>query len=94
MTTPYDDGIVEPDSGGRSRDMQLKREGYLRGVADTLASPELAALVVAAEQAREAFLLTREYVGFELLPAIEGWAWYDATFALGAALAALDAKQP
>lgn len=37
-------------------------------------------------QAREALRHTREYIGEEKLPAVEGWTWYDATVAIDAAL--------
>jgi hypothetical protein len=30
-------------------------------------------------QAREALRLTREYVGEDVLPALPGWSWHDAT---------------
>ena len=40
------------------------------------------ALLAAAKQAREAFHLTREYVGEDALPAFKGWSWYDADNAL------------
>ncbi len=36
-------------------------------------------LIEALEQCVEALRLTREYVGEEMLPALEGWSWYDAT---------------
>ncbi len=36
-------------------------------------------LVAALEQCVEALRLTREYVGEDLLPPLEGWSWYDAT---------------
>jgi hypothetical protein len=39
-------------------------------------------------QAREALRYTREYVGEDTLPAIEGWSWYDATVAIDRFLAA------
>lgn len=32
---------------------------------------------------REAIRLTREYVGEAMLPAVEGWDWYDAIKATG-----------
>lgn len=32
----------------------------------------------ALRECREAFRFTREYVGEDVLPAIEGWSWYDA----------------
>jgi hypothetical protein len=31
----------------------------------------------ALEKCRKGFELTRQYVGYETLPAIEGWSWYD-----------------
>lgn len=34
------------------------------------------------EQAKEALRLTREYVGEDMLPALDGWSWYDATVAI------------
>ncbi len=37
-------------------------------------------------KAREALRLTREYVGEERLPNIEGWSHYDATVAIDAFL--------
>ncbi len=40
-------------------------------------------LIELCTQASEALRLTREYVGEEMLPAIPGWSWYDATVALG-----------
>lgn len=45
-----------------------------------------------ATQAVEALRLTREYVGEEMLPALEerGWSWYDATQAYNAAVTAED----
>ena len=43
-------------------------------------------LVKALMQCREAFRLTREYVGEGKLPAIEGWAWFDADAKARAAL--------
>jgi len=36
-------------------------------------------LIEALEQCVEALRLTREYVGEEMLPPLEGWSWYDAT---------------
>lgn len=35
------------------------------------------------QQLREAIRLTREHVGARTLPAVEGWAWYDAIGATG-----------
>lgn len=32
---------------------------------------------------REAIRLTREYVGEPMLPAVEGWSWFDAVVATG-----------
>jgi hypothetical protein len=43
-------------------------------------------LLKACEDAREAFRLTREYVGEDMLPEIPGWSWYDADQELGAAI--------
>lgn len=37
----------------------------------------VAALEAALEQGIEAMRLTREYVGEDMLPAIEGWSWCD-----------------
>lgn len=34
------------------------------------------------EQALRALCLTRDYVGYETLPAIAGWEWYDSGLAL------------
>lgn len=50
------------------------------------AKADLDALKQAARQAREAFRLTREYVGEDVLPALPGWAWFDADEALERAL--------
>ncbi len=61
--------------------LRLEIKTYKQCLAD------LKGLRNAAEQAREAFRLTREYVGEDLLPAIEGWSWYDADQALAARLA-------
>ena len=44
-------------------------------------------LLKACEIALEALRLTREYVGEGTLPAIEGWAWFDATIVLENAIA-------
>ena len=35
------------------------------------------------ELLREAIRLTREYVGYRMLPATEGWSWFDAVKATG-----------
>ena len=35
------------------------------------------------ELLREAIRLTREYVGERMLPAVEGWSWFDAVKATG-----------
>lgn len=51
----------------RQRERELKKVGEARHRAET-AVAELA----------QAIRLTREYVGEELLPPIEGWSWYDA----------------
>ena len=44
-------------------------------------------LLEACTGALDAIHFIREYVGKYLLPEIEGWAWYDATLALEAAIA-------
>ena len=36
---------------------------------------------------REGFEFTRQYVGYEALPAIEGWSWFDADQLARAAIA-------
>lgn len=36
-------------------------------------------LIGSVKECVEALRLTREYVGEERLPALEGWSWYDAT---------------
>ena len=41
-------------------------------------------------QVNEAFRITREYVGKDTLPAIEGWAWYDADCAARTLLVSLE----
>ena len=51
-------------------------KSYAAGVDDMEARNKL--LIEALEQCILAFHLTREYVGTEMLPAIEGWSWYDA----------------
>ena len=61
-------------------------EGRYQGHLAAMNGPEVAALVETVRIALEAFRLTREYVGEELLPAIPGWSWYDATVALKEAL--------
>ena len=45
--TPYDEQIT--NDGDRHPYTEAKREGYLRGVADTRSGPELASLVAAAQ---------------------------------------------
>ena len=54
-------------------------DGYL-----IAAAPDL---LKACKQAVDALHFTREYVGEGLLPAIEGWSWYDATLALQTVIA-------
>lgn len=49
-------------------------------------------LLAAAEQAREAIRLTREYVGEELLPNLPGWSHFDADQALEAAIQSARAR--
>ena len=49
-------------------------------------------LLAAAIQAREAIRLTREYVGEELLPNLEGWSHFDADRALEAAIQSARAR--
>lgn len=48
---------------------------------------ENARLKAACRKALDGFHFTHEYVGEQILPAIEGWSWYDAVLALKAALA-------
>jgi hypothetical protein len=43
-------------------------------------------LEAALVQCREAFRLTREYLGPEVLPPVDGWSWYDADCAAARAL--------
>lgn len=40
----------------------------------------------ALEKCREGFEYTRQYVGYDTLPAIDGWTWYDADCAAVQAL--------
>jgi hypothetical protein len=40
----------------------------------------------ALEKCREGFEYTRQYVGYDTLPAIDGWTWYDADCAAEQAL--------
>jgi len=40
----------------------------------------------ALEKCRDGFEFTRQYVGCETLPAIEGWSWYDGDVAAKAAI--------
>ncbi len=49
-------------------------------------------LEAALEQCVEALRLTREYVGEEMLPPLEGWSWYDATVNARDVLEALEQK--
>ena len=49
---------------------------------DSIRADLLSALL----QAKEAFRLTREYVGVDALPALEGWSWFDAVQAIDAAI--------
>lgn len=48
---------------------------------------DVEALVEVAAAARHGFRLTREYVGEQLLPAQEGWSWWDSVQSLNEALA-------
>jgi hypothetical protein len=43
----------------------------------------------ALEKCRDGFEFTRQYVGCETLPAIEGWSWYDGDVAAKAAITAI-----
>ncbi len=43
----------------------------------------------ALEKCRDGFEFTRQYVGCETLPAIEGWSWYDGNVAAKAAITAI-----
>lgn len=51
-------------------------------------------LLEACEKALEAIHFTREYVGYQMLPAIEGWSWYDATKLLETTIARARSDQP
>lgn len=44
----------------------------------------------ALKKCREGFEYTRQYVGYETLPATEGWSWYDGDIAAQAAISALN----
>ena len=59
------------------------------GTAEKLAASQAQIKVLrdALKQCREAFEFTRQYVGYETLPAIEGWSWFDADTKAKAALA-------
>lgn len=75
---------------------EMRRAAIEAGEAYTaiLGGPLVTQLVEALEVAKEAIRLTREYVGADVLPAINGWSWYDATVAIDLALkAAADAQQ-
>lgn len=52
-----------------------------------MSTPAENALTDAAEHAMKAWEITREYVGEESLPALDGWAWFDSMRVLSAALA-------
>jgi len=39
---------------------------------------KIGVLTAALNEYRQAMELTRQYVGYMTLPAIEGWSWYDA----------------
>ena len=51
-------------------------------------------MVAALEQAERALHFTREYVGEEMLPEIEGWSWYDATLTINNLLTRIKESQP
>ena len=46
------------------------------------------------EQAKEALRLTRGYVGEDMLPALKGWSWYDATVSLPECLVPVERVSP
>jgi hypothetical protein len=43
----------------------------------------------ALEKCREGFEMTRQYVGYETLPATEGWSWYDGDVSAKEAITAI-----
>ena len=53
------------------------------------AQAQVRALVEALWDTREAIRYTQEYVGDGLLPALEGWSWYEGIKAADAAIAAV-----
>jgi hypothetical protein len=55
-------------------------------VEPTTAQPPTASMEALVAEGIEAVRLTREYVGEEVLPEIEGWSWYDWTQKAKAAL--------
>jgi hypothetical protein len=86
-------------SGPAAQPTTEEREAYMRGYraakAGLTPKPEGESGSAAQNQeetllwqAREALRFTREYVGEDTLPAIEGWSWYDATVAIDRYLAA------
>lgn len=56
--------------------------------------PELQQLREAVAELAQAIRLTREYVGADLLPAIDGWSWYDALRRWAPEYLPTDAEEP
>lgn len=74
---------------GKERDalaIALESHGALRVQRDAALS-RVAELTQLLGGVLVAFQLTREYVGEDVLPAIEGWSWFDCVRAIEAALA-------
>lgn len=75
--------IAEMHAAATGRTGMGPVRGVVEDVADVrargLAAEEaLANALRAVAELAEAIRLTREYVGEELLPPVEGWSWYDA----------------
>jgi hypothetical protein len=56
----------------------MKQETIESGSTPTTPSAEQVGSTALFSRALRAICLTRDYVGEQLLPAIEGWEWYDA----------------
>ncbi|MFJ4735237.1 hypothetical protein ACIP6V_23685 [Streptomyces sp. NPDC088770] len=60
------------------RSEELRAESLCRGKEDLPKAERIRALETAVAELARALRLTREYVGEDVLPAVEGWSWYDA----------------
>ncbi|MFJ2719416.1 hypothetical protein [Streptomyces sp. NPDC087437] len=57
---------------------ELRAESLRRGKENLTKAERIRALEAAVAELAQALRLTREYVGEDVLPAAEGWSWYDA----------------